>query len=277
MRGHPPAAWLRLCAIAGVGLALAPIQALALARGWTIAATMPVLFHRAGLRIIGARLRVFGSPPAEGPALIVANHVSWLDIPAIGALLPVSFVARADMRAWPVFGRLARWQRTLFLDRERRLAVADAGDMLAARLTGGETIVLFAEGTTGDGNRVLPLRTALLGAAGRARAPEGGAVPVHTLTIVYRARHGLPIGRSQKPEIAWYGDMTLPPHFMHVLGAGPIDIDVAWGPARMAGPGEDRKRLAARLGADMREHFAALSAGLAPDGAGAVFKPRGSA
>src|SRR5688572_31093273 len=129
---------------------------LALHFGWSwILHRVPMWFHRFLLRLFNVRVIEKGRPPGESATLVVANHVSWLDIPVIGSLHPLSFIAKSEIEGWPVVGFMATLQRSVFIDRQRRKATAEVNDALAHRLVKGEVIVLFAEGTTSDGNRLL--------------------------------------------------------------------------------------------------------------------------
>ena len=118
---------------------------------------------------------------------MISNHTSWLDITVISTLAPVSFIAKREVASWPLFGTFARLQRSIFIDRTRRKGAAEANREIAERLAGGDAIILFAEGTTSDGNRVLPFRSSLVGAARDAVAEAGhtGHVLVQTLTVAY--------------------------------------------------------------------------------------------
>ncbi|GJD34120.1 lysophospholipid acyltransferase family protein [Methylobacterium aerolatum] len=216
---------------------------------------VPVLFHRAFLRLFSVRITQSGTPPAPGEAaLVLANHVSWLDISAIGSLCPLSFVAKSEIAGWPVIGSLAAMQRTLFIDRARRGATATVSQAMGHRLANGELVVLFAEGTTGDGTRLLPFRSSLVGAARAALQGEGdaGRVRLQPLAITYPRRNGLPVVRSERAEIAWYGDMELAPHLAAFVRGGPIDVHVVWGTPIVFEPGSDRKRATAAAEAEVR-------------------------
>ncbi|GJE37941.1 lysophospholipid acyltransferase family protein [Methylobacterium persicinum] len=215
----------------------------------------PLLFHRSFLRLFSVRVTQSGSPPAPGEAaLVLANHVSWLDIAAIGSLRPLSFVAKAEIAGWPVIGFLAYLQRTLFIDRARRSATASVSAAMGHRLAGGELVVLFAEGTTGDGTRLLPFRSSLVGAARAALQAEGdrGRVRLQPLAITYPRRNGLPVVRSERPEIAWYGDMELAPHLAAFVKGGPIDVHVVWGTPILFDAETDRKAATAAAEAEVR-------------------------
>jgi len=211
-------------------LVLIPLQMLAIRFGWDIVHRLPVLFHRVLLTLFGVRVIAKGVPPGKAPTLVVANHVSWLDIPVIGSVHPLSFIAKSEIENWPVVGLFAKLQRSVFIDRQRRKATAEVNDALAHRLVKGEVIVLFAEGTTGDGNRLLPFRSSLVGAAQTALMHDSvEQVLLQPLAISYVRRDGLPITRRDRPFIAWYGDMELAPHLGLFLEGHPIDVVVTWG------------------------------------------------
>jgi 1-acyl-sn-glycerol-3-phosphate acyltransferase len=209
---------------------------------------LPRHFHRFVCKVLGVRITVVGEPPPRRErTLIVANHVSWLDIPVIGARRPVSFIAKSEIAGWPVISHLARLQRTIFIDRGRRGDTAGVSAAVGERLVNGDDIVLFAEGTTGDGSRILPFRSSLLGAVKQALGPEGeGEILVQPLAVLYTGRHGLPGGRHGRAELAWTGDIALAPHLAAVLSGGPIDVSLVWGDPMRLGANHSRKE-AARL------------------------------
>jgi 1-acyl-sn-glycerol-3-phosphate acyltransferase len=246
-------AWRILAALA-LALPLIPIQLIALKRDWPLRRRLPVLFHRALLAILDVRVERRGAPDAMRPLLVVSNHVSWLDIPVIGAAAPISFIAKSEVASWPVIGLFARLQHSVFIERGRRHKTGEAADRIGARLSQGDVMVLFGEGTTGDGTRVLPFRSALVGAAHRAAADDtaAGAVLVQPLCIRYARRNGLPLTRATLPGIAWTGDMDLAPHLFDVLAGGPIDVVLSWGEPIAVDPSGDRKALTRRIESAVR-------------------------
>jgi 1-acyl-sn-glycerol-3-phosphate acyltransferase len=263
----------------GIGLRLA-LQALAFAllvapqwlslrfgRG-QLAARIPVWFHRLFLRLFSVRVTQSGTPPPPGePALVLANHVSWLDIAALGSLRPLSFVAKSEIEGWPVIGTLARLQRTVFIERAKRTATATVNAAVGERLAGGDLIVLFAEGTTGDGLHLLPFRSSLVGAARAALAAETGGlarIRLQPLALSYPRRNGLPLTRSERPEVAWYGDMELAPHLGLFATRGPIDVHIAWGPPIPFDAATDRKQATAQAEAAVRRALRETRGGMAP-------------
>ncbi|MET3889821.1 1-acyl-sn-glycerol-3-phosphate acyltransferase [Bosea sp. OAE506] len=251
MKTLPPGALLRVTALAVGMIALLPVQLLVMRLAPARGAAIPRLFHRLTCRCLGVRRRVRGTPPPKGAAgLIVANHVSWLDISVLGAERPVCFVAKSEVAGWPMIGFLAKLQRTVFIDRSRRGATADVAAQMGERLSAGEAVVLFAEGTTGDGTRILPLRSSLLGAAHEALGKgEPGAeddIAVYPLTISYTGFHGMAGGRFERTALAWYGDTELAPHLQAVLRAGAIDVELAWGEPIAMGRATSRKEATRR-------------------------------
>jgi 1-acyl-sn-glycerol-3-phosphate acyltransferase len=222
---------LRLLVLGLFYCAALPVQLLALRFGWRIAHWLPVIFHRLLLRLFGVRVIERGKPPEPRAAtLVLANHLSWLDIPVISSLHPLSFISKAEVDGWPVIGHFARLQRTVFIDRGRRKATVEVSHAVAHRLKRGDVIVLFAEGTTGDGNRLLPFRSSLVGAAQAALTdPAVDRIHLQPLAITYTRRNGLPVTRRERPAICWYGDMELAPHVSLFFREGPLDAVVTWG------------------------------------------------
>lgn len=243
--------FLSLVLLVLFGLVLAPVQWLSLKLNWKLSRLIPSFFHRYGLPLLGVKVRSFGQVAAARPLLICSNHISWLDIPVISSLLPLIFVSKADVASWPVFGTLARLQRTIFIDRTKRKATKSASQKIAAHLAEGDAIVLFPEGTTGDGNRILPFRSSLLGAAREATSGDG-VINIQPTAIVYKGLHGLPMGRVWRPLLAWYGDMTLIPHLLEIVKVGGIEAEVHFGAAVTYPAQTDRKLIAAETGVAVR-------------------------
>jgi 1-acyl-sn-glycerol-3-phosphate acyltransferase len=247
-----------------LSLPLMPVQAL-LVRAFPMAArALPHWYHRRICRLLGVRIHALGTIPIDKPVLIVANHTSWLDIPVLSAVAPVSFVAKSEVGGWPFVGTLARLQRTVFVDRTRRAAVGSAADTLAARLAQGDRLVLFAEGTSSDGNRVLPFMSSLFAAVSPARPPIE-AVSIVPLALAYTARNGVRLGRQQRPAIGWYGDMEMTSHAWGVLRSGPIDVEIRIGEPIVVTVDDDRKALAATAERHVRRLLVAALRGLDAD------------
>lgn len=236
-------------------LPLMPVQAVLVATSPRLARRFPHWYHRNVCRLIGVRLDIEGEVVRDRPALIVANHTSWLDIPVLSAVAPVSFVAKREVGRWPFVSSLARLQRTVFVDRERRLSAEGTANEIHRRLMQGDAIVLFAEGTSSDGNRVLPFKTALFAAVKptNARKEIAQDAVVQTLSLVYTRLHGVPLGRADRPLVGWYGDMEMQTHAWQLLKSGPLDVRIRIGPPVPLADYADRKALARSSESAVRE------------------------
>lgn len=231
----------RIVLYVGLTLALMPVQALLLATRSRLASLLPLAYHRLCCRLLGFTVECHGAPSARRPTLFVANHTSYLDITIFGGLIEGCFVAKSEVARWPLFGWLARLQRSVFVDRRAR-STQSQRDALRRRLDVGDSLILFPEGTSNDGMRVLPFKSALLSAADHAR--EGVPVPVQPVSIAYVRLDGIPLGRFYRPFLAWYGDMAMAPHLWAMLGLGTVTVIVQFHPAVSLAEFGSRKALA---------------------------------
>jgi 1-acyl-sn-glycerol-3-phosphate acyltransferase len=227
-------------------LVLLPFQLIGLVFDLRLQRWIPHLYHRVLCTLIGIRIREVGTRTTASPALILSNHVSWLDICVISGLAPVVFVAKSEVARWPVFGWLAKLQRTVFINRQARHQTGAATRAIAGRLLGGDDVVLFAEGTSSNGTRVLPFRSSLVGAVHHAlgATTRHTHVTVQPMSLAYVGFDGLPIGRALRERVAWYGDADLIPHLLQVLASGAVDVTVSWGEATAYDISADRKAIA---------------------------------
>jgi lyso-ornithine lipid O-acyltransferase len=222
-------------------LSLMPIQWAGLALGCRWVETLPAFYHRRCCRILGFRVCLIGTPTTKRPALFAANHVSYTDVTVLGSLIPGSFIAKAEVAKWPLFGWLAKLQRTVFVDRQIRNAAVQR-DAISERLLGGDALILFPEGTSGDGNRPLPFKSALFGAA--EKKGKIGAVVVQPVSLAYTRLDGIPIGRFLRPFFSWYGAVGLVPHLWRMIGLGTVEVVVQFHPPTFLADCGSRKALA---------------------------------
>ena len=138
-----------------------PLQWLFLKLRSPAARTFPNRYHKFVAALFGMHIRIVGKPDTGEGVLMVANHTSWADIVIFSAATPLSFIAKAEVARWPLFGSLARLQRSVFVERQRRSATGETRDAIRDRLLAGDTLLLFPEGTSHDGNTVLPFKSAL--------------------------------------------------------------------------------------------------------------------
>jgi 1-acyl-sn-glycerol-3-phosphate acyltransferase len=179
--------------------------------------------------LLGLRVRVEGRP-VTGNALYAANHISWLDIPALGGTVPARFIAKSEIAGWPVIGWLARIGGSVFVQRQKRSAARLQADSVLVALTEGRPIVLFPEGGTGDGVALTPFRASLFAAANEA------GVTVQPVTIDYGAR---------APDIAWPDGAGFASELKRMLNRpAPVRVTLHF-LAPLDGAKIDRKQLAA--------------------------------
>ncbi|MEA2921741.1 MAG: lyso-ornithine lipid O-acyltransferase [Bradyrhizobium sp.] len=237
---------LVLPAFLALTLVVLPFQLTGLAFGGRLQRSIPRLYHRILCRLIGVRIREIGRRSTANPALILSNHVSWLDICVVSALASVVFVAKSEVARWPLFGWLAKLQRTIFINRRARHQTGAATREIAGRLLGGDAVVLFAEGTSSDGGHVLPFRSSLVGAVHHAlgAGTDHTHITVQPVSLAYIGFDGVPIGRGLRERVAWYGDADLMPHLLQVLASGAVDVTVSWGEAVAYDKSADRKTIA---------------------------------
>src|SRR5215813_6895822 len=250
--GSPLRGTARLLSYLALTVVVLPPYFLAMAlRIGPIVRWMPVGYHRIVCTILGIKVQVRGKRSNVTPTLFVCNHVSYLDIEVMGGLVPTSFVAKAEVATWPFFSTLAKAQRTIFIERKTGKTSASRDEMLR-RLNTGDNLMLFPEGTSSDGTRVLPFRSALFGVAQLRR--DDKPIVVQPVAIAYTRLDGIPLGRYWRPLFAWFGDLDLVPHLWQMTCLGeteavvtffpPVDIDKLggrnWQPARPGKPAESR-------------------------------------
>lgn len=239
-----------------------PLQALSVTLKLPTARWIPVIYHRLACFGLGVRVSTKGRLATDkGSVLITANHASWLDIVVLGQSRPLSFIAKSEVASWPIFGWLAKLQRSIFVNRTRRSETGKVAKAIAERLAQGDAMVLFPEGTSSDGNRVLPFRSALIGAASAAMSAsptegnESNVAPpvwIQPVSIAYTAVQGLPMGRQHRPLAAWYGDMELMPHLWALLKEGALDVTISYGEPIPFDNSVNRKQVAQRAENEVR-------------------------
>lgn len=243
---EPQGGWRTTRVIAGTAATIATLyapQSVMLTFAPARATWIPKAIHRVFCRLSGVRVEEIGTAHKGDPVLFVANHMSWLDIPLIGSRVNGSFVARADMQEWGIFKYLCWLQRTIYVERERRHTTANQRDEIISRLAAGNNIILFPEGTTSNGNRLLPFKSSLFGVAEAARR-QGINLRIQPLTLAYTQINNLPMGRFVRQNISWIGDEDLNPHFCRVMNMGRIEAQLEYHDAVSLDDFKGRKDLA---------------------------------
>ena len=205
--------------------------------------------------------------PTGAPILLVANHISWTDILALGSLAPLAFVARHDLAGWPVLGVLARAYGALFVERGRRRQIPEVNRQMAARMARSEIVVLFPEATTGDGTRVRKFHSPHFAAAHNLLDinEEVPSVWIMPAAISYTHRRGLPLGRNGRASVAWYGDTEFAPHLADLVKAGTTICKIQLLEPISFERGTDRKIVTRRAAEAIRTAFTQEILATAPE------------
>lgn len=225
-------------------LVSSPLQVLVLLLWPSHRYLLPQLVFRLGHKIIGIDCTVSGPRPTEGAALILSNHLSWLDIIILGANMPCHFIAKREVAGWPVFGQLAHLIGVMFLDRERRTATVPFRSEMKEALGKGRVLVLFPEGTSSEGSEVLKFKSALL--------PDmnTGSDSVHPVTLSFYGN------RRHHSHYAWYDETPLITHMRAVFASGRVRARLQFGEPIAPGEIADRKELARLSHAIVSENLA---------------------
>jgi len=245
-----------LAVLVPVTLALTPVQVVAMWLHRPLARRIPVLWHRIALALVGVRVHVRGEVPLVRPVLIVANHISWSDALVLGSVMQLCFIAKSEVKSWPVFNLLAWMQRSVFIQRQQRRQAQAQADTISARLMEGDAMVLFAEGTTGDGILLGPFKSALFAAVRAAlESADIAHVTVQPVAIAYTRLHGMPLGRLHQARAAWPGDVKLLPHLLSFLQVGAYDVEVIFTPPQDFSAATSRKVIARECRERIRTAF----------------------
>lgn len=223
-------------------------------RGW---------YYRVLCRLIGIEVIVRGKQSTAAPRLVVANHISYYDIVVLGSVIPGDFIAKADIADWPGFGWMAKAGQTIFIDR-RRSATTQARDQIQERLDAGDTLIMFPEATSGDGNYMKPFKSALFTVAERHVLDADGVerpVSVQPVSLAYTRLNGMPLGIGWRPFVAWYGDMELGSHLWQLTRLGRITAEITFHAPVTLAQFTTRKELARHCDRVTRAGFARLLAG----------------
>lgn len=189
-------------------------------------------------RIFRLEINSAGTIPVRG--LLVCNHLSYMDILVLASLAPCVFVAKREVKSWPIMGLLAQLSGTLFIDRQRRTHVGEINDDIQAALDAGALVVVFPEGTSSDGRSVLPFKSSLL---------EPATQQNHPLTIG-RLHYAQANGKNDE-AVAYWGDAVFFTHLLNLLSQDKVRATVRFAP--VADHSSDRKTLAQQLNAAVVE------------------------
>lgn len=235
---------------------LAPVQWLALKFNSRLSHKIPMLWHKIATRLVGVKIRVTGNVPKTRPMMIVSNHISWIDIPVLGSITELCFIAKSEVNEMPGANFLSRLQRTIYVVRDQKRKAGQQAEEITQRMLDGDAIVLFGEGTTHDGNRIGTFKSALLGAAQFALKHDSVEnVLIQPVSIAYTKLHGMPMGRYSRAKAAWYGDMTLGSHAVNIMMQSAWDVEVIFGDPVVFDENSNRRHVTMEIQSQVRNNF----------------------
>ena len=205
-------------------LLLLPFQLIFILVGSRLRFTLPVLFHKFLLRILGVRLSLKGTPSNHKPLILVGNHCTYLDIVILGSILPVCFVAKSEIRGWFFFGFLAKLQSSIFIDR-RNFRTLESLKKVSRSLSGQFATIIFPEGTTNNGKKVLKFRTSLFKVF-----EDNPTLGLQNFSLCYTHINNMPLDNRLRPTIAWYGGMDMISHLGRFLSFSSVKVSLVFHP-----------------------------------------------
>lgn len=239
-----------------------PLQWLIILLKLPIWNVIPRIFHRLAAHFLGLKVRLIGEPETGKATLVVANHISWIDIIAIGSVADLTFVAKEELIQWPVVGFFSRMQKTIYVASSRKDAARSATDEMARRMVDGGAVCLFAEGRSDIGTHVLPFRSGLVAAAQTAIIGAGAKyVSIQPVTIAYTHLQGLPITRPERALICWIKAKSVLENIWDILVSGTKDVTVAFGKPMPLAEGSNRKAITKQAENEVRRMLVALNRG----------------
>ena len=201
-----------------------PIQFLLILVKSNLRFFLPLIFHKFLLKILGIRLSIKGRPSDRKPLILIGNHCSYLDIIILGSVLPVCFVAKSEIKGWFLFGTLARLQNSIFIDR-RNFKALDSLKKISKNLSSNFAIIIFPEGTTNNGKRVLKFRASLFKIF-----EDDPTLGLQNFSLCYTHINSMPLDNRMRPNIAWYGEMSLITHLKRLLNYSSIGAKLQFHP-----------------------------------------------
>lgn len=199
------------------------------------------LWHRGVCFLIALKVNCHGHPYQGKNVLLAGNHISYLDIPVLASCLDITFVAKADVASWPLFGFLARIAQTAFIERTPSKARLQKMQ-LKKRLKAGERLMIFPEGTSSDSQSVLPFKSSLFDMVNDNDMKAHSVI--QPVTLCFKSRDGQKLSLEENDNFAWYGDMTLLPHLWKVFCLSGAQANIIFHAPAMADDFPNRKEMA---------------------------------
>ena len=197
---------------------------------------LPIIFHRTVLKILGVKVKLLGNKTDLRPLVLVGNHTSYLDIIILGSIMPISFIAKEEIKDWFLFGFLAKMQNTIFIERKNYKTLESLRNINKS-IELNSAIVLFPEGTTNTGKNILKFRSSLFNLF-----EVNSTLGLQNFSLCYTHVNSMPIDNRIRPQISWYGDMKIINHLLNFLKFSSVNVTLVFQPT-LSTEGLDRKSI----------------------------------
>ena len=201
---------------------------------------IPYYFHKICCVVFGIKIKVTGRISKNTPVLLISNHASYLDIAILGSILKTSFVAKKEVSNWPLLGILAKLQNTIFIDR-RISSVKKQENNIIKHLKNKNNLAIFPEGTSSDGNQVLPFKSSLFNIFEKNLNSE---IYIQTATIIYKKKNGIMLNKKQRKKITWHSNMKFIPNVFYILKKFNIEVELILNKEFLPNKELNRKKIA---------------------------------
>ena len=185
---------------------------------------IPIVFHKLLLKILGIKVKLIGQYVVARPLILAGNHTSYLDIIILGSIMPICFIAKEDIKYWFLFGFLAKMQNTIFIKR-KNYKTLESLNSINKELGNKSAVVLFPEGTTNTGKKILKFKSSLFNLF-----ENNSTLRLQNFSLCYTHVNNMPIDNRTRPQISWYGDMNIISHLSNFLKISCVNATVVFHP-----------------------------------------------
>ena len=217
-------------------LALAPIQFILVKIKLKYRIYIPIIFHKILLKILGVKVKLIGQKTSIRPLILAGNHTSYIDIIILGSIMPICFIAKQEIKSWFLFGFLAKMQNTIFIKRKNFKTLENIKS-INNDLGSNSAVVLFPEGTTNSGKKILNFKSSLFNIF-----ENNNTLRLQNFSLCYTHVNGMPIDNRTRPLISWYGDMNIVKHLLNFLKLSSVNATLILHPV-MQFKDENRKTI----------------------------------
>ena len=227
---------LKLFLILLIILVLGPTQYILVKTKLRQKVYIPIIFHKILLKILGIKVKLIGKKTTIRPLILAGNHTSYIDIIILGSIMPICFIAKQEIKSWFLFGFLAKMQNTIFIKRKNFKTLENIKD-INKYLDSNSAVVLFPEGTTNSGKKILNFKSSLFNLF-----ESNNTLRLQNFSLCYTHVNNMPIDNRTRPQVSWYGDMNIVSHLLNFLKLSSVNATIVLHPV-MQIEQQDRKTI----------------------------------